>query len=71
MGKQTIYPVLAICNISPLTLHGKNVPFTQKQIVGIRQFGIINYISALKYTVGKKEVTVRSSPGVGRSVCDI
>lgn len=33
-------------------------PFTPKQIVSTRQFATTNYISALKYSVGKEEVTV-------------
>lgn len=46
------------------------ITFTQKQIVNIRQFGIVNHISALKYSLGK-EVTACSSPGAGRFIWDI
>jgi len=45
--------------------------FTQKQIVSIRQFGVINCISACRYSAGKEEVTVWSSLGAGRNICDI
>lgn len=31
------------------------IPFTEKRTVSIRQFGIINFISALKYSLGKKK----------------
>lgn len=41
------------------------ITFTQKQIVNIKQFGIINHISALKYSLGEEE-SAWSSPGAGR-----
>lgn len=58
LGEETIYPALAICYISPLIFQGKMTPFMQKKIVSVGQFGIIDDISALKYSVGKEVVTI-------------